>query len=153
MYADVSKYRGAKFKFKKHFMGPDEVPAFDGKDGGEEEQCALIIDSLPGLKFWTRNVSRHSNSFYLPTATDRFYPDFVVLMNDGRLLVVEYKGKDRTPEESRDSRDSREKELIGKCWEKASAGKAVLVMATMEKGNPKEVRTQIMDALAKLHAG
>lgn len=123
-------------------MGPDEVPAFDGKDGGEEEQCALVIDSLPGLKYWTRNVSRHRNSFYLPTATDKFYPDFVALLEDGRLLVVEYKGKDRSPEESR---DSREKELIGKCWEKASAGKAVFVMATMEKGDPKEVRRKILN--------
>ncbi|MEF9605213.1 restriction endonuclease subunit R, partial [Paracoccus sp. PXZ] len=35
MYVDVPKYRGTKFKFTKHFMGPDEVPAFDGKDGGE----------------------------------------------------------------------------------------------------------------------
>ena len=76
MYADVLKYRGTKFKFTKHFMGPDEVPAFDGKDGGEEEQCALVIDSLPGLRYWTRNVMRHRNSFSLPTSTDKFYADF-----------------------------------------------------------------------------
>ena len=53
-------------------MGPDEVPAFDGVEGGEEEKCALVIDGLPGLKYWTRNVSRHRNSFSLPTSTDKF---------------------------------------------------------------------------------
>jgi type III restriction enzyme len=144
MYADVPKYRGTKFAYRKHFMGPDEVPAFDGAEGGEEEQCALVIDGLPGLKYWTRNVARHRNSFSLPTSTDKFYPDFVALMEDERLLVVEYKGKDRTSEESR---DSREKELIGQQWAMASGGKAVFVMATMERGDPKEVRMQVLAEL------
>lgn len=143
MYFDVPKYRGM-YKFKHHFMGPDEVPSFDGKDGGEEVKCALALDALPSLKYWTRNVSRHPNSFSLPTTTDKFYPDFVAVMEDGRLLVVEYKGKQLSPDESR---DSREKELIGEQWAKASQGKAVFVMATMERGDPKEVRAQVVAAL------
>jgi type III restriction enzyme len=65
-------------------------------------------------------------------------------MKDGRLLVVEYKGADRAAEESR---DSREKELIGQTWAKASAGKAVFVMATMRDSNPSEIRAQIKSAL------
>lgn len=145
MYFDVPKYRGM-YKFKHHFMGPDEVPTFDSKDGGEEVKCALALDALPGLKYWTRNVSRHPNSFSLPTSTDKFYPDFVAVMEDGRLLVVEYKGKQLSPEESR---DSREKKLIGQQWAKASGGKAVFVMATMERGDPKEVRAAILDTLKK----
>lgn len=143
MYFDVPKYRGM-YKFKHHFMGPDEVPTFDSKDGGEEVKCALALDALPKLKYWTRNVSRHPNSFSLPTSTDKFYPDFVAVMEDGRLLVVEYKGKQLSPEESR---DSREKELIGQQWANASEGKAVFVMATMERGDPKEVREQVKNAL------
>ncbi|MCF6430428.1 DEAD/DEAH box helicase family protein [Leisingera sp. MMG026] len=152
MYSDVPKYRGM-YTFKHHFMGPREVPEFDSKkgDAGEEVKCALALDALglnasPRLKFWTRNVSKHPNSFSLPTSTDKFYPDFVGVMEDGRFLVVEYKGKDRTPEESR---DSREKELIGQQWAKASGGKAVFVMATMESGDPGEVRAQILNALAR----
>jgi type III restriction enzyme len=144
LYAGVLRYRGGKFKFNKHFMGPDEVPAFDGVVGGEEEQCAFVIDALPEVKYWTRNVARHPNSFWLPTSTDRFFPDFIALMKDGRLLVVEYKGADRAAEESR---DSREKELIGQTWAKASAGKAVFVMATMRDSNPSEIRAQIKSAL------
>lgn len=144
MYFDVPKYSAA-YKFKNHFMGPYDVPVFDGKEGGEEFQCAQQLDLIPRLKYWTRNVSRHSNSFFLPTSTDKFYPDFVAVMEDGRLLVVEYKGKQLSPEESR---DSREKELIGQQWAKASEGKAVFVMATMERGDPKEVREQIIAALS-----
>lgn len=143
MYFDVPKYRGM-YKFKHHFTGPDEVPTFDSKDGGEEVKCALALDALPGLKYWTRNVSRHPNSFSLPTSTDKFYPDFVAVMDDGCLLVVEYKGSDRTPEESR---DSREKELIGLQWARASKGKAIFVMATIKNKDPKEVRTQVLSAI------
>lgn len=125
-------------------MGPDEVPTFDGKDGGEEVKCALALDSLSGLKYWTRNVSRHANSFSLPTSTDKFYPDFVAVMEDGRSLVVQYKGKQLSSEESR---DSREKELIGQQWAKALAGKAKFVMATMKRGDRKEVRQKISSEL------
>ncbi len=62
----------------------------------------------------------------------------------GRLLVVEYKGKQLSHEESR---DSREKEFIGQQWAKASVGKAVFVMAAMERGDPTEVRAQVLAAL------
>ena len=65
---------------------------------------------------------------------------------DGRLLVVEYKGGDRTAEESR---DTREKELIGKKWAQASGGKAVFVIATIEKRDPQSVRRRIISALAE----
>ena len=36
---------------------------------------------------------RQPNSFWLQTSSDKFYPDFVALLNDGRVLVVEYKGR------------------------------------------------------------
>lgn len=145
MYADVPKY-GGSYRFSKHFMGPDHVPAFDGVPGGEEEQCARMIDSFPGVKYWTRNVARHSNSFSLPTATDNFYPDFVALMEDGRLLVIEYKGQDRAPD---NSSDAREKQLIGEAWARVSGGKAVFVMATMERKDPGEIHQTIHGALQK----
>jgi len=142
MYDGVPKYQGAKYTFHKHFLGKDEVPAFDGAAGGEEAQCAFVIDGLPGLRYWMRNVARHRNSFSLPTATDRFYPDFVALMDDGRRLVVEYKGKHFA-----ESADSHEKELIGQAWAKASDGKGVFVMATIEGSDPSTVRSAILDAL------
>lgn len=60
---------------------------FDSKND-EDVKCALALDALPELKYWTPNVSRHPNSFSLPTSTDKFYPDFVAVMEDGRLMVV-----------------------------------------------------------------
>ncbi len=142
MYVDVPKYRGM-YKFKKHFMGPDEVPTFDSNDGGEEVKCALALDSLPSLKYWTRNVSRHVNSFWLPTATDKFYPDFVGETDDGRVLVVEYKGAHIA-----DSADTAEKRTIGQLWASNSGGKGLFVV--VEKTvNGKDMRAQLLETLGR----
>jgi type III restriction enzyme len=44
-------------------------------------------------------------------------------LNDGRYLVVEYKGADRWSNE-----DSSQKRTIGHVWEKASGGLCLFVM-------------------------
>jgi hypothetical protein len=55
-----------------------------GVEGDEEFQCAQALDSLPQVTFRIRNVARDPQSFWLPTASDKFYPDFVAQLNDGR---------------------------------------------------------------------
>ena len=130
---------------------PDVVPERDARvvQRYAEYVKSLAIDGFPGLKHWTRNVSRHPNTFHLPTATDRFYPDFVALLEDGRILVVEYKGRDRSPEESR---DSREKDLVGRLWAGSFGGRAVFVTATMKAGDPSEITKAVRAALAEANA-
>ena len=49
-----------------------------------------------------------------------------------------------TPKESH---DRYERELIEQQWAKASEGKAVFVMATWKRSDPKKVRAQLLDAL------
>lgn len=81
---------------------------------------------MPQVRHWVRNLERQPDvSFWLPTSTDRFYPDFVAELTDGRLLVVEYKGGDRWSND-----DSREKRDIGAVWAAASGGRCVFVMVT-----------------------
>ncbi|MFN4204817.1 MAG: DEAD/DEAH box helicase [Agrobacterium albertimagni] len=142
MYWDQRRYRG-RWKPRKHFLGPDNVSAFDGAENGEEFQCAQAIDSLPGLKFWIRNVARHPNSFWLPTATDKFYPDFVAQLDDGRLLIVEYKGAHIA-----EGRDTAEKRTIGQLWEKNSHGKGLfIVVEKAVDGN--DMRAQILKKIGE----
>ena len=126
MYADQRRYRG-RWKPSKHFLGPDAVPAFDGAAGGEEEQCAQALDRLPEVTYWIRNVARHPASFWLPTATGKFYPDFVALLNDGRRFAVEYKGAHIA-----DGPDTAEKRAVGALWEQRSEGKGLFLMAEKE---------------------
>ena len=140
MYQDQRCYRG-RWKPRKHFLGPDRVPAFDGVEDGEEAQCAQVIDSLAEVKYWIRNVARHSQSFYLPTATDKFYPDFVAQLKGGRLFVVEYKGAHIA-----EGADTAEKRTIGALWEQESDGKGLFIIA--EKiVDGKDVRQQLMEKI------
>ncbi len=140
MYWDQRCYRG-RWKPRKHFLGPDRVPAFDGADDGEEMQCAQVIDSLATVKYWIRNVARHPNSFWLPTATDKFYPDFVALLTDGRLLVVEYKGAHIA-----EGSDTNEKRTIGALWERESSGKGLFAVAE-KMVDEKDLRQQFTEKI------
>ena len=142
MYQDQRRYRG-QWKPGKHFLGPDRVPAFDGKPGGEEEQCARVIDSLPGLKYWLRNVARDPASFWLPTAAGKFYPDFIAQLEDGRQLVVEYKGAHIA-----DGPDTAEKRTIGELWQRKSNSRGDFVV--VEKSvNGRDMRQQLVDAIGQ----
>jgi len=117
MYDDHAPYRGGE-RFANHFL--DRIPSFDGKEGGEEMQCARILDSMKGVRWWVRNVARHPASFWLQTSKDRTYPDFVAQLEDGRVLVVEYKGADRWE-------DAAEDRAIGAAWERAGGGLYLMV--------------------------
>ena len=78
--------------FNKHYYL--KVGELDGE--GEQFLCAEFIDQMEEVEFWVRNLERQQNfSFWLQTATDKFYPDFVCKLKDGRYLVIEYKGADR----------------------------------------------------------
>ena len=143
MYRDQRRYRG-RWKPRKHFLGASLVPAFDGAEDGEEFRCAQAIDSLPGLRYWIRNVARDPASFWLPTAVGRFYPDFVARLDDGRLLVVEYKGALLA-----DEPDTREKRAVGALWERESDGGGLFLMA--EKSvDGRDVRRQLMEKIGAL---
>ncbi len=110
-------YRGS-YQFFRHFY--PEVGSFDS---GEEEACAIVIDTLPKVESWVRNPDRGPRAFWLQTSSDKFYPDFVCKLQDGRFLVVEYKGADRWSND-----DSREKRTIGEVWEKRSNGQCLFIM-------------------------
>lgn len=109
----------------------------------EETACAIELDSLPPVRRWVRNLERQPEAaFWLPTSTDRFYPDFVAELEDGRLLVVEYKGGDRYSND-----DSREKRTIGEVWAAASGGSCVFAMVTDAATARAPVGTQLRRAV------
>ena len=141
MYGDQKRPRYlGRFRFPKHFLGADAVPAFDGAETGEEFQCAQALESLPQVKFWIRNVARHPQSFWLPTASDKFHPDFVAQLTDGRLLVVEYIGALLA---GAGVDDTNEKRAIGRLWESRSDGKG-LFLVVEEEIDGRNMRDQIL---------
>ena len=140
MYRDQQRFRG-HWKPVKHFLGSDDVPVFDGAEDGEETQCAQVIDSLTEVTFWIRNVARHPESFWLPTAPGKFYPDFVAQLEDGRLFVVEYKGAHIA-----DGPDTAEKRTIGALWERTSECRGLFII-TDRMVDRKDVRGQLMQKM------
>jgi len=113
-----------------------------GKMNGEEADCAAEIDRLyPKVKHWVRNLERQlPYSFSLPTSSDWFYPDFVAQLDDGRLLVVEYKGK-----QYEGSKDTQEKEMVGQAWAKISGN--LFLMLFKQDGAGRDMRTQLQNLL------
>jgi type III restriction enzyme len=110
----------ASDSFSKHYY--PKVGELDDK--GEEFQCAQFLDQMEEIEFWVRNLDRHERfSFWLQTATDKFYPDFVCKLKDGRYLVVEYKGADRWSND-----DSKEKHRLGELWALKSGERCLFVM-------------------------
>lgn len=113
-------YRGGHKWTRHYYPTPGEL---DSK--GEEFECSQAIDWTKQVKYWVRNLdSRPKASFWLPTSTDRFYPDFVALLQDGRLLVIEYKGGLTAQTE-----DTKEKRTVGELWEAKSNGKGLFMIA------------------------
>ena len=108
-------------QFRKHFyrtvatMNPSEVA------------CAVALDGHPRVITWVRNLEREPHAFRLarrPTPQGRwFYPDFVARLDDGRSLVVEYKGQ-----HLQDGQDTKDKQAAGELWARITGGIFLLVV-------------------------
>ena len=134
-YDPRTPYNGP-WKARKHLF----AQVGDLKHGGEEWKCAVAIDDHPAVKHWVRNVDRTYWSYWLPTATDRFYPDFIAELNDRRVLVVEYKGADRA-----ENAENREKRNIGERLAEVSGGRLLFWWAEdAESGNLTSELTELV---------
>jgi len=126
-YEPSWSYQGG-FQFRKHYFGskPGELAekTFGGGDA-EEFLCAQLIDALPQVKWWVRNLARKQTSFRLLTSKDWFYPDFICELNDGHILTVEYKGDHLWA-------GAEEKRNVGAVWASRSKGRCTFVMPRLE---------------------
>lgn len=117
-YAYNRPYKGSRTLAKHYF---DIIG--DLEPEGEEFSCAVWLAECSKVHYWLRNVPRKPNSFWLQLSDARFYPDFVAMLTDGRILVVEYKGGHMMAEAA-------EKRMIGALWAEASDGKCLFAMPT-----------------------
>lgn len=144
-YPARNVYHGA-FEFKKHFY-PVIHDLHEKTPGGaysEEFLCAIAIDSHPKVRYWVRNIERERTlCFWLPTSSDYFYPDFVAVLTDDRILAVEYKGQQLASND-----DSREKGQVGHRWEAASNGRCIFLLAVKLDPRGCGVREQLAEKLA-----
>ena len=142
LYPGRTYYNG-DYRFTKHFYPiPGDLNWKTGNQKETEEfQCARTLDMLDEVKYWVRNLVDPSQ-FWMPTAYQRTYPDFVALLNDGRLFVVEYKGADRYSNE-----DSQTKKLVGELWAARSRGRGLYLMAQKVGDKGESIREQMLAAI------
>jgi len=134
-------FYSGRYRFQKHYYPMIHDLREKRADGtpAEEFVCARAIDTNPAVKHWVRNVEREERfSFWLPTATDYFYPDFVCELNDGRVLVVEYKGAHLLHDP-----DTREKAQIGHQWQESSGGRCLFLLAVAQDEQGRDEARQI----------
>lgn len=132
-------YNGS-YQFNKHFY----PMVGELKSTGEEFDCAQAVDRCHLVKYWVRNVDRQPDfSFWLRTATDRFYPDFVAKLKDERTFVLEYKGFHLSGSE-----DTKQKQNLGELWEEKSQGKGLFLMCFKQDSLGRDVYRQIEDKIA-----
>ena len=132
----ASRYSG-RYQFTRHYF----AVLADLKDGGEEFQCAQLIDRHPKVRQWVRNLDTAPCGFALPTSRGRFFADFVAELVDGRVALLEYKGDHiQNPYQT-------EKHHVGALWAQASAGKAVFGWLTRQQDG-KSLAQQLDTVLA-----
>jgi type III restriction enzyme len=88
-----------------------------------EAEVAVVLDALPEVELWLRNLDRRPDSFRLPCPTnqgDWFYPDFLARLTDARLLVLEYKGSHLEDHDQA-------KRQIGLAWQRAMKGQGLFL--------------------------
>ena len=122
-YAPNADYddRYGVYDFRHHYY--DRIGDFDSR---EEFECACWLDQQAEkgrIRFWVRNLVRKQGaSFFLQKADGRFYPDFICVLPDNGILVVEYKGAQGWTDAEDDRR-------IGDLWAELSDGSCRFVMA------------------------
>ena len=72
-----------------------------------------------------------------------FYPDFFAELDDGRSLLVEYKGEHLIEYDQ-------EKKNIGELWESKSKGKALFLWAVKKDASGRDVHRQLSDKIARV---
>ena len=127
----INQFYKGSYQFSKHYY--PQVASMNN----EEVECAKALDINDNIEFWVRNIEKQPDkSFWLPTDTSKFYPDFVAKLKDGRLLVVEYKGKHLLSND-----DTKQKDLIGQRW--AELSNNLFLMATDKDDKGRGVFEQI----------
>ena len=104
-------------KFKKHFYTELELM------NSEETEFVEKINALDNVLFWYRNTEKRD--FYIQGwKKDLFYPDFIIMTNNGCKIIVEYKGA-----HLKGSEDTQYKQELGETWARLAGGQHRFFMA------------------------
>lgn len=116
-YIDIDKvFVKPSYKLPDHIIPAQLSPAIvkslylsEGSMNMFEQKVIVEIVALPNILFWHRNLER-GKGFCINGFKSNHYPDFIVVTNSRKVVVVETKGDDR------DNSDSAAKNRLGRTW-------------------------------------
>ena len=121
-YPCGDKFYNGAYHLSKHYYG--KIGELDNE---EETACAKAIDDSQDVKHWIRNMERQKGSYFLPlNEKHNFYPDFIVELNNGKFLIVEYKGAHLLA-------DAKHKKHVGQQMERVARDKCFFVMVSRSR--------------------
>lgn len=107
----------------------------EGEMNGFETTVITEIASLPNIAFWHRNLGK-GKGFAINGFKSNHYPDFIVVTNAGKIIVLETKGDDR------DNSDSAAKNRLGMQWAK-EAGKEFKYFMVFENNKLEDTYSRV----------
>lgn len=116
----------------------------EGSFNDFEAEVIRQVSALPNVEFWHRNLER-GKGFYI-NGNINHYPDFIIRLKSGRIVLIETKGDDR------DNSDSQDKLRLGKIWENES-GKNYRYYMVFDKNDNLDGATtlpELIDRISKL---
>ncbi len=119
---------------------PKSLYGTEASMGNFEGRLINDIANLESVHWWHRNLSR-GKGFRINGFLNH-YPDFILKMKSGKIVVLETKGDDR------DNTDSELKLKLGKLWESKAGGSFKYMMVF--DNNPIDGSERLSDALKKL---
>ena len=109
-----------------------EQPESTGRGTGDERadnfeyDMAMALTGIDSVRWWHRNPTSGRNAFCL-NAFRNHYPDFIVMTNSGKVLLVETKG------DQLENAESREKIKLGRAWQNAAGSQYRYYMVFQNK--------------------
>ncbi|TMM58443.1 restriction endonuclease [Maribacter algarum] len=110
-----------EFPEKISFLSPStninkSLYELEAKMNNFEQTMIMEVAALENIVFWHRNLER-GKGFALNGYSSNHYPDFILYTKKGNIILLETKGDDRVNE------DSKNKNILGKTWEKLAGEK------------------------------
>jgi type III restriction enzyme len=119
---------------------PKSLYSTEASVGDFEGRVINAVANLESVLWWHRNLSRGKG--FRINGFINHYPDFILKMKSGRIIVLETKGDDR------DNSDSEMKLKLGRLWESRSGGNFKYMMTF--DNNPFDGAERLADALKKI---
>jgi type III restriction enzyme len=120
---------------------PKSLYTTEASIGQFEARVIEAVANLESVQWWHRNLSRGKG--FRINGFINHYPDFVIKLKSGKIIILETKGDDR------DNSDSAAKLKLGKLWEAKVSQGGYRYMMLFEK-NSIEGSETLANALKKI---